>query len=70
MMPIIKRCGCGREYDRATWACLDLMYREHFDSDRWGPETNIEYRNCWCGSTIGVDMRAAREYMPYRDEYQ
>jgi hypothetical protein len=49
---LVRRCGCGREYDAASWR--DLPFVGHQDD---GVES-IELRNCPCGSTIAVHVEA------------
>jgi two-component system cell cycle response regulator DivK len=47
----VKRCGCGLQYTRETWAKLRLIGRMH--SPRGGPA--VELRNCTCGSSIALE---------------
>ena len=46
---IVKQCACGREYDRREWLALSLCGRLHVPGG-----TDLELRNCVCGSSIAV----------------
>jgi len=49
----IKRCSCGREYTRETWA------RAPFVGELDDGVEVLELRNCACRSTMAIVVRAA-----------
>lgn len=50
---VVKKCGCGRVFTQAQWDALPYGWREPgWDVD--GAEVLVEYRNCYCTSTIGI----------------
>jgi len=49
---LVKKCGCGREYNAADWREL-----EYVGASDDGVES-IELRNCACGSTLAVNVEA------------
>lgn len=52
-----KKCPCcGRIVE---WESLRLLGREDY-----GPGGTIEFRNCRCGSTMGVKISGAPESVP------
>jgi hypothetical protein len=47
-----KRCGCGRVHGTLAWADLRFVgVMEHAGR-------LLELRNCACGSTLGVELKA------------
>ena len=52
---VVKTCGCGRKFSTAEWRQLPHAYTQDDGVER------VEYRNCPCGSTIGVRQARARE---------
>lgn len=56
---VIKVCGCGRHYAYGEWERLPLKGRQCIPpngaaDEPWG----IELRDCYCGSTICIDVEA------------
>jgi hypothetical protein len=49
------KCGCGRTYTRRQWKALENLGVMHLPADEYGPESNVEMRNCACGSTLAVE---------------
>jgi hypothetical protein len=49
---LVKRCGCGLEYDARSWSDLPLAGYQTDDIE------NLELRNCPCGSTLAVHLEA------------
>ena len=51
-----KRCGCGREHDRAAWAELPFVgvFEDSVVTEDHPEAETLEMRNCACGSTITV----------------
>lgn len=49
------KCSCGRTYNRKTWKALKNLGVMHIPADEFGPESNVEMRNCACGSTMAID---------------
>jgi hypothetical protein len=55
--PIVKTCPCcGRKYTAAQWHALGRGFTIDLPADERGPEEHYEYKNCFCGSTIGTDI--------------
>jgi hypothetical protein len=57
---VVKRCGCGREYSRDGWEALEPAWDETYEDD--GSLYYVEFRNCACGSTIGVEVELGVPY--------
>lgn len=50
----VKRCSCGREYDRSWWDLLPLV---GYVGAASGDESQVlELRQCGCGSTLALDV--------------
>lgn len=59
-LPLLKSCGCGRQYDLATWYSLPLA--GHHLGSYESPEAedddpSLEMRTCVCKSTLSVEQR-------------
>jgi hypothetical protein len=51
-----KLCNaCQRVHDYGEWIALTYVGDMYLPKDDHGPETNLEMRNCLCGSTIAID---------------
>jgi hypothetical protein len=47
----IKKCGCGRTYDKKAW---DRLLFVGIQNDWANDQEYLELRNCFCGSTISL----------------
>ena len=56
-MAIVKRCGCGREYDRSWWDLLQLV--GYFGPVSPDDSHVVELRNCRCESTLAIEIPRA-----------
>lgn len=52
-----KKCTCCGRVD--AWEAFRLLGRENY-----GVDGTVEYRNCSCGSTLGVRVEGPRESRP------
>lgn len=50
--PPVKACGCGATHDLLAWSSLPLV------AARW---EGLELRNCFCSSTLAIELQAAAE---------
>jgi hypothetical protein len=55
--PVVKTCSCGKTYTQAQWQQLRLCCKLDFPNDHTGPEEHFEFRDCHCGSTIGIEVQ-------------
>lgn len=53
---VVKVCSCGAEHTAHSWAALELVGRQFVPADSEGPAETIELRNCYCNSTIAVEV--------------
>lgn len=51
-----KICGCGKAYNENRWIRLDFVGRQVVEMRQPGEPKWIEWRNCPCGSTIGIGV--------------
>ena len=49
---VVKRCSCGREFTRSTWAALPRCGRMHLARR----DATVELRNCPCGSSMALQF--------------
>ena len=56
---VLKRCSCGKVYDREHWEALPLVGPSRMD---WGEVQ--ELRNCVCGSTIAIVLEEGEQQDP------
>jgi hypothetical protein len=55
----LKRCSCGKVYNREHWEALALVGQPRMD---WGEVQ--ELRNCSCGSTIAIVLEQGEQQDP------
>lgn len=51
---VVKTCGCGLRHTAAEWKKLQFVGQSDDGVDRY------EWRNCACGSTIGIVLGPVR----------
>lgn len=51
-----KRCGCGRVFDEHQWIRLGFVGWQIVEMRQSGEPKWIEWRDCPCGSTIGIGV--------------
>jgi hypothetical protein len=53
---LVRLHGCGRSYTLAEWQMLSLRYYDVTETAS-GTVVAVEFRDCYCGSTICIDAR-------------
>ena len=59
-MPTTKVCACcNRGYTVAAWQQLSKRGQQIVPSLEGAPGFTLDLRNCWCGSTLAVEVKEA-----------
>lgn len=53
----VKSCKvCHLLHTDESWAMLKHIGDQHLPADEWEPALTLSLHNCWCGSTLAVEV--------------